>query len=192
MTSSSSGQTDLDALLNQIVHAHANPDDEAITEATIIASVSYLQQLPTEIHWLCQTSPLLPVVVQAIQLWGYGEPPAQATLAEFKPILSVALSRCPDCAVEWHVAFRKELKRVFTEMYSYDEGSTAEFYIALEEWDAARVTATLREAIKMMERIPMAWKHNEIKVPLLECLAEPGLLVREDIMRIWKELFLRL
>lgn len=192
MTSPSSGQTDLDRLLNQIAQAHANPEDEAITEAAIIASVSYLLQLPTEIHWLCQSSPLLPVVVQAIQLWGYGEPPAQATLAEFKPALSDALSRCPDCAVEWHMGFRRELKRVFTEIYSYDEESTAEFYIALQEWDATRVTTSLREAITMTERVPMAWKHNEVKGPLVECLAEPGLLVREDVMRIWKELFLRL
>jgi hypothetical protein len=192
MTSSSSGQADLDSLLDQIVQAHVLPDDEAITEAAIIASVSYLLQLPTEVHWLCQSSPLLPVVVQAIQLWGYGEPPAQATLAEFKPVLSAALSQCPDCAVEWHMGFRKELKRVFMEVYSYDEGSTVEFYIALDEWDATRVTKSLREAIMMAEKVPMAWKHNAVKGPLVECLAEPGLLVREGVMRSWKELFLRL
>ena len=130
MTSLSAGLTDLDPLLKQIVQAHASPDDESVTEAAIIASVHYLQQLPPEVHWLCNSSPLLPVVVQAIQLWGYGEPPAQATLANFKPLLSAALSRCPDCAVEWHMGLRKELKRVFTEVYSYDEGSTADFYNA--------------------------------------------------------------
>jgi hypothetical protein len=184
--------TDLDPLLKQIVQAHASPDDESITEAAIIASVHYLQQLPPEVHWLCNSSPLLPVVVQAIQLWGYGEPPAQATLANFKPILSAALSRCPDCAVEWHMGFRKELKRVFTEVYSYDEGSTADFYIALDGWDAGRVAASLGEAIVMTEKVPMAWKHNEVKVPLVECLAEPSLLVREGVMKMWKELFLRL
>src|SRR5208282_1147947 len=91
----------LDPLLLQISQAHTAPDDESITEATIVASVNYLEQLPPEIHWLCTSSPLLPVVVQAIQLWGYGEPPAQAALENFKPVLYAALSRCPDCAVEW-------------------------------------------------------------------------------------------
>src|SRR5579871_2075488 len=88
---------DLDSIILQIDKAHANPDDESLTESAIIASVDFLQHLPTEIHWLCNNSPLLRVVVQAIQLWGYGEPPAQAALAEFKPALASALARCADC-----------------------------------------------------------------------------------------------
>jgi DNA primase large subunit len=90
------------------------------------------------------------------------------------------------------MGFRKELKRVFTEVYSYDEASTADFYIALDEWDATRVSASLGEAIVMVEKVPMAWKHNEVRGPFMECLAEPSLLVRERVMTMWKELFLRL
>ena len=136
----------LEPLLVQISKAHTSPDDESITEAAIIASVNYLEQLPTEIHWLC-TSPLLPVVAQAIQLWGYGEPPAQAALEKFKPALSAALSRCVDCAVVWQGGCRRELKRVFREVYSYEEGSTAEFFIALENWDVGRVAEGLENAM---------------------------------------------
>lgn len=183
---------DLDLLLHQIRQAHASPDDESVTEATIIASVNYLEQLPTEIHWLCSSSPLLPVVVQATQLWGYGEPPAQAALEKFKPVLAAALSRCPDCAVEWQVTCRRELRRVFTQIYSYDEGSTAEFYVALEGWDADRVGAGLVNAMKIVERIPMAWKHIEIKGSLVECLVQPSLFLRERVYKYWRELFLKL
>jgi hypothetical protein len=183
---------DLDSLLQKITQAHSSPDDESITEAAIVASVQYLEGLPPEIHWLCATSPIIPVIVQAIQLWGYGEPPAQAALARFQPLLAAALSRCPDCAVEWHMGFRKQLKRVFTEVYSYDEGSTAEFYNALEEWDAQRVIAALDKAMKAVERIPTAWKNVEVKGPLVESLAAPNLLLREQLLGLWKELFLRL
>jgi hypothetical protein len=179
----------LDPLLLQISQAHTCPDDESITEATIIASVTYLERLPSEIHWLC-ASPLLTVVVQAIQLWGYGEPPAQAALEKFKPALSAALSRCPDCAVEWQGGCRRELKRVFKEVYSYDEGSTAEFFIALDNWDVGRVTEGLVDVRQFAERIPMAWKHVEVKGPLVESLAEANLLLRVD--KHWKELFLQL
>lgn len=90
------------------------------------------------------------------------------------------------------MGFRRELKRVFTEVYSYDEGSTADFYIALDDWDATRVAESLGVAIAMIERVPMAWKHNEVKGSLAECLAEPSLLVRERLMKMWRELFLRL
>ena len=182
--------SNLDPLLHQISQAHTSPDDESITEATIIASVNYLEQLPPEIHWLCNSSPLLAVVVQAIQLWGYGEPPAQAALEKFKPVLAAALSRCPDCAVEWQGRCRRELRRVFREVYSYDEGSTAEFFIALENWDVRRVTEGLVNAMHVVERIPMAWKHGEVKGPLVESLAEANLLLRAD--KHWKELFLHL
>jgi len=180
---------DLDAILQQISLAHSSPDDESLTESSIIASVSYLQHLPSEIHWLCQSSPLLPVVVQAIQLWGYGEPPARATLSKFKPVLAHALNQCPDCAVEWHTTFRRELKRVFTEVYGYDEVSTSEFYTALQEWDAKRVIEELQNALKVVERIPMAWKHVEVKGPMMEGLAAPNLLLRENVFKLWKELF---
>jgi SEN1 N terminal len=182
----------LDLLLQQIAQAHASPDHDSLTEASIIASVDYLQQLPIELHWLCNSSPLLAVVVQAVQLWGYGEPPAQETLAKFKPILSAALSRCPDCAVEWHVAVRRELKRVFLEVYSYDEGSTGDFYVALDIWDADRVSVSLENALRMAERIPMAWKHIEVKGPIIECLADPTLLLNGLVFKRWKELFLKL
>ena len=182
----------LHPILQQIAKAHASPDDESLTDAAIIASVNYLQRLPPEIHWLCDSSPLIAVVVQAIQLWGYGEPPAQATLASFKPFLTAALNRCPECAVAWHVDFRKELRRVFTEVYSYDETSTAEFYIALDDWDAERVIASLDNAIKVSERLAMAWKRTEVRGPLIECLAGPGLLLRVVVLKLWKDLFLRL
>lgn len=188
----SSGPPDLDPLLHQISQAHGSPDDESLTEAAIIASVNYLQKLPQEIHWLCNSSPLLTVVVQAIQLWGYGEPPAQATLAKFKPSLAKALARCSDCGVEWHSGFRRELRRVFMEVYSYDEESTSDFYSVLEEWDGDRVQAALENALQVIERIPMPWKHIEVKCPLVECLAEPTLLVREERLRPWKKLFLGL
>ena len=189
MTSTPDG---LDTILQHISSAHSSPDNEALTESAIIASVSYLSSLPPEIHWLCASSPLLPVVVQAIQLWGYGEPPAQATLARFQPLLAAALARCPDCAVGWHGEFRRELKRVFTEVYSYDEKSTADFYEALEEWDADRVGGALDNAIKIAERIPMAWKHVEVKGPLIECLAAPRLLLRDAVYKRWTDLYLRL
>ena len=182
----------LDSILQQIDKAHTNPDDEALTESAIIASVDFLQRLPTEIHWLCNSSPLLRVIVQAIQLWGYGEPPAQATLAKFKPVLANALARCADCAVEWHLSFRKELHRVFREVYSYDEISTSEFYTTLDEWDQERIIAALRHALQVTEKLPMAWKHNEVKVPLLEALADANLFLKDDIYYNWKDLFLRL
>jgi len=88
--------------------------------------------------------------------------------------------------------FRRELKRVFTEVYSYDEKSTADFYVALEEWDGQRVGVGLENAIKAVERIPMAWKHVEVRAPLVECLAAPNLLLREEVYMRWKGLFLRL
>jgi hypothetical protein len=183
---------DLDPLLHQISQAHASPDDESITEAAIIASVNYLELLPTEVHWLCTSSPLLPVVVQATQLWGYGEPPAQAALEKFRPALAAALSRCPDCAVEWELGCRRELRRVFTQVYSYDEGSTTEFYIALEGWDANRVGAELANALKVVERIPMAWKHIEVRGPMVESLAQPNLLLKEGVYKLWRELYYKL
>ena len=188
----SSTPPDLGPLLQRIAKAHSSPDDESLTEAAIIASVNYLQQLPTELHWLCNSSPVLPVVVQAIQLWGYGEPPAQAALEKLKPILAAALSRCPDCAVEWHLGFRTELKRIFTEVYSYDEVSTFEFYIALDEWDTERVGAGLVNAIKTAQHLPMAWKHIEVKGPLAECLVEPNLLLSERVFQLWKDLVQKL
>jgi SEN1 N terminal len=181
----------LDRLLRQIAEAHASSEDEP-TGAAIIASVEFLSQLPTEIHWLCTGSPLLPVVVQAIQLWGYGEPPAQATLAAFKPVLAAALARCPECAVEWHGSCRRELRRVFREVYSYDEESTAEFFLALQMWDVERVNAAFDNAMDILERIPMAWKHVEVKGPLMECLGDPELLLKEDVFLSWKKLFLGL
>jgi hypothetical protein len=180
----------LDLLLQQISQAHTFPDDESVTEAAIITSVHYLEQLTPDIHWLCTSSPLQAVVVQAIQLWGYGEPPAQAALEKFKPVLAAALSRCPDCSVEWHSGCRRELQRVFREVYSYDEGSTAEFFIALENWDVGRVTEGLVNAMKFVEQIPMAWKHVEIKGPLVESLADANLL--HMVNKPWQELFLRL
>jgi len=192
MTSAARPPEGLDVILQHIASAHSSPDNDSLTESAIITSVSYLSSLPPEIHWLCASSRLLPVVVQAIQLWGYGEPPAQTTLARFQPILAAALARCPDCAVEWHGGFRRELKRVFTEVYSYDEKSTADFYVALEEWDAQRVGVGLESAMKIVERIPMAWKHVEVKGPLVECLAAPKLLLREVVCRRWRDLFLRL
>jgi hypothetical protein len=191
MTTSFLAPANLDPILQQIVQAHASSEDEP-TSAAIIASVSYLQQLPAEIHWLCNSSPLLPVVVQAIQLWGYGEPPAQATLAAFKPVLAAAIARCPDCAVDWHRQCRRELKRVFTEVYSYDEESTSEFYAALDQWDVERLSAAFANAMDVVARIPMAWKHVEVKGPLLECLAEPELLLNDQVVRQWKGLFLSL
>ena len=181
---------DLDPLLQQISQAHTSPDDESITAAAIIASVNFLEQLPPEIHWLCSSSPLSPVVVHAVQLWGYGEPPAQAALEKFKPALAATLSRCPDCAVEWQGRCRRELKRIFREVYLYDEGSTAEFFIALENWDAERVTEGLVNAMMVVERIPMAWKHVEVKGPLVESLAATNLLLKVGVH--WKELFGRL
>lgn len=185
----SSNPPDLDPLLHQISQAHGSPDDESLTEAAIIASVGCLQNLPQEVHWLCNSSPLVTVVVQAIQLWGYGEPPAQATLAKFKPLLAKALSRCSDCAIEWHSGFRRELRRVFMEVYSYDEESTSDFYSVLEEWDGDRVQAALENALQVVERIPMPWKHIEVKCPLVECLAEPTLLLKEERFKLWKKLF---
>lgn len=182
----------LPTIIHQIDKAHLNPDDESLTETAIIASVDFLQHLPREIHWLCHNSPLLRVVVQAIQLWGYGEPPAQATLARFKPVLAAALGRCADCAVEWHVGFRRELQRVFQEVYSYDEISTSDFYNALDEWDQERIVAGLQKALQITEKLPMAWKHVEIKVPLVESLADANLVLKEEVYYAWKELFLRL
>lgn len=190
--SHSAHHPDLELLVQKIAQAHSYPDDESITEAAIVASVDYLEQLPPEVHWLCTSSPILPVVVQAIQLWGYGEPPAQATLAKFKPTLTASLSRCPDCAVEWHLGFRKELKRVFTEVYLYDDVSTAEFYIALDQWDAERVGAGLRNAIEIVEQNSTSWRHSEVKGPLVECLADPKLLLREEVFKLWKALFAKL
>jgi hypothetical protein len=187
-----SNPPNLDPLLHQISQAHGTPDDDSFTEAAIISSVAYLQQLPQEIHWLCNSSPLFPVVVQAIQLWGYGETPAQTTLAKFKPTLAKALSRCPDCAVVWHSEFRRELKRVFTEVYSYHEDSTVEFYIALDEWDSDRVYSALDNALQIIERIPMPWKHIGVKAPLVEGLAEPTLLLKDKLFRLWKEVYLKL
>jgi SEN1 N terminal len=185
----SSKPPDLDPLLHQISQAHSSPDNESLTEAAIIASVNYLQKLPQEIHWLCNSSPLLTVVVQAIQLWGYGEPPAQATLAKFKPLLAKELSRCSDCAIEWHSRVRRELRRVFLEVYSYDEESTSDFYSVLEEWDGDRVQAALENALQGLEKIFMPWKHIEVKCPLVECLSEPTLLLKEERFRTWKKLF---
>src|ERR1700737_1235321 len=109
----------LDAILLQIHQAHESQDEEP-TSTAVIASVNYLQRLAPQIHWLCNSSPLLPVVVQAMQLWGYGEAPAQATLATFKVFLIAALARCPDCAMEWYTGCRRELKRCFAEVYLYD------------------------------------------------------------------------
>jgi hypothetical protein len=183
---------DLEPIIDQIDKAHSSPEDEALTETAILASVDYLQHLPTEIHWLCNKLRLLRVIVQAIQLWGYGEPPAQATLAKFKPVLASALGRCANCAVEWHIAFRKELQRVFKEVYSYDDSSTSEFYLALDEWDRERITTALKTALNITEKLPMAWKHNEVKVALVESLADAHLLLKDDVYYSWKELFLRL
>ena len=81
---------------------------------------------------------------------------------------------------------------MFTEVYSYDEKSTADFYVALEEWDAERVGAGLENAMKVVERIPMAWKHVEVKGPLMECLAAPKLLLRDAVYKRWRDLYLRL
>ena len=84
------------------------------------------------------------------------------------------------------------LKRVFTEVYSYDEKSTADFYVALEEWDAERVGIGLEDAMKVVERTAMAWKHVVVKGPLVECLAAPKLLLRDGVFKRWRELFLKL
>ena len=86
---------------------------------------------------------------------------------------------------------RRELQRVFREVYSYDEGSTAEFFIALENWDVGRVTEGLVNAMKFVERIPMAWKHVEIKGPLVESLADAKS-TPTVVNKPWKELFLQL
>ena len=179
-------------VLQQIAQAYASPDNEGLTEASIIASNNYLQQLPDEVHWLCNSSPLMPLVVQAVQLWGYGEAPAQEALANFKPKFAAALGRCSDCAVDWHLAVRRELRRVFQEVYIYDESSTKEFFTALAKWDVERLTLRLGDAFKAPEYIPMSWKHVEVKGPLMESLAEPDLLLNEAVFTRWKDLFLRL
>jgi len=186
---SNSTPPDLDLILAQIAKAHESPDDESLTESAIIASVDYLQQLPPEFHWLCSSHQLLPVVAQAAQLWGYSEPPALATLAKFKLFLERALSQCAQCAVEWHVSLRRELRRVFREIYSYDEFSTAGFYLVLDKWDQQRLLKALRYAIDNAEKLPTAWKRIEIKAPFVEAIADPNLLLKNEILELWRELF---
>jgi SEN1 N terminal len=178
----------LDAVLDQISQSYTSPDHEALTEASILTSLTFLQELPQEVHWLCNSSPLLPLVVQAVQLWGYGETPAQTTLSKFKPVLSAALARCSDCALEWHRAVRRELRHVFIEIYSYDEISTTEFFEALANWDVERLSAGLENALQFAERVPMGWKHNEIRSPFIECLAESSVLLNEGVLKRWKNL----
>jgi SEN1 N terminal len=178
-------------LLTQISSAHASPDEEELTAASILSSILFLSALPPEIHWLCtqQKPSLLPVVAQAVQLWGYGEPSAQQTLATFKPLLTAALARCPACAVEWQTGLRRELTRVFA-VYSYDEDSTEGFFAELEKWDVERLVGALDRARGFVERVPMGWKHIEVRGPLVEVLAQPRLLLRKDVWEKWRELVL--
>ena len=184
---SSAPLPNLQHLLSQISAAHAAPDDDSLTADSILSSVTFLSALSPEIHWLCTTSPLLPIVAQAVQLWGYGEPAAQQTLSAFKPVLTAALSRCAACAVEWQRALRWELKRVFS-VYSYDESSTAGFFAELENWDVERLGGVLTEGRKFVEKIPMGWKHVEVWGPVVECLAQPRLLLRPEVYSKWKNL----
>lgn len=178
-------------LLTQICAAHASPDEEELTASSILSSILLLSALPPEIHWLCtqQKPSLLPVVAQAVQLWGYGEPAAQQTLATFKPLLTAALGRCPGCAVEWQTSLRRELMRVFA-VYSYDEESTEGFFADMEKWDIERLVGALERAQGFAARIPMGWKHVEIRGPLLEILAQPRLLLRKEVLGKWKEVVL--
>jgi SEN1 N terminal len=182
----------LPSILAQIREAHSSPDNESLTESAIISSVTHLISLPSTIHWLCHSSPYFPVLVQAIQLWGYGEPPAQATLEKFKPLLSYAINKCADCAIEWHSGFRTELRRVFREVYSYDDYSTAEFYATVEDWDRQRLVGGLRTARTVAQKLPMGWKHVEVQVPLVEGLADGMLLMKMEVLDLWREVFLSL
>jgi hypothetical protein len=183
-------------LLSQISAAHALPDDELLTEDAILSSITFLSSLPPEIHWLCTTtiaSPsLIPVVAQAVQLWGYGEPAAQTKLATFKPIFTATLARCAGCAVEWQTSLRRELKRALSDVYSYDKTSTEGFFVELENWDVERLGAALNKAEEFVGIVPMGWKHGEVRVPVIECLAQPRLLLREKLLREWKVVVLGL
>ena len=180
---------DLQPLLSQISSAHAAPDDDSLTADTILSSIAFLSTLPPEIHWLCNSSPLLPVVAQAVQIWGYGEPVAQQTLSAFKPVLTAALGRCAGCGMEWQRALRRELNQAFS-TYSYDESSTAEFFAELENWDVERLGGALTNGREFVAKIPMGWKHVEVWGPVVECLAQPRLLLRPDVYSKWKGLVL--
>ena len=180
---------DLQPLLSQISAARAAPDDDSLTADSILSSIAFLSTLSPEIHWLCNSSPLLPVVAQAVQIWGYGEPVAQQTLSAFKPVLTAALGRCAGCGMEWQRALRRELNQAFS-TYSYDESSTAEFFAELENWDVERLGGALTNGREFVAKIPMGWKHVEVWGPVVECLAQPRLLLRPDVYSKWKGLVL--